>query len=179
MGKNPSEFKHSEAAPRRPVENVSWDDVMSFLQKLKKLLPPNCEAVLPSESQWEYACRAGTQTEYWWGDAPNDVHVNWKNQHGGTTSVDRYPPNPWGLYDMHGNVWEWCRDPACDYRSSVPRAGDGLRAASAPTPEVILRGGGYFDIATRCRSTFRFVWPSSNPHAVVGLRPVRYIRKPH
>ena len=96
-----------------------------FLVALQPLLPPGCEVVLPTESQWEYACRAGTQTQYWWGDEADDARANWNDQHGGPTPVDRYPPNPWGLFDMHGNVWEWCADGQRDYADAPARDPEG------------------------------------------------------
>ena len=152
MGENPSHFKQGEDAPCRPVETVSWDGVQIFLKALRRLLPPGCEAVLPTESQWEYACRAGTLTQYWWGDAPDDARANWNNQHKGTTPVDRYPPNPWGLYDMHGNVWEWCADGQRDYA-----------AEPAPDPESpgvggfrVVRGGSWFFHPGGARGAYRF-----------------------
>ncbi|GAA4804881.1 SUMF1/EgtB/PvdO family nonheme iron enzyme [Lysobacter hankyongensis] len=140
MGMNPSHFKDGADAPRRPVENVSWDDATAFLKRLQRLLPPGCEAVLPTESQWEYACRAGTQTKYWWGDEPDDARANWNGQHESTTPVDRYPPNPWGLYDMHGNVWEWCADGDRDYADSPARDPEGPSAGESR----VVRGGSWF-----------------------------------
>lgn len=115
MANNPSYFKRGGDAARRPVEGVSWDDVMVFLEKMQLMLPSGCDAALPTESQWEYACRAGTHTEYWWGDSPEDCRANWNHKHLHTTPVDYYPPNPWGLYDMHGNVYEWCADRLRNY----------------------------------------------------------------
>jgi formylglycine-generating enzyme required for sulfatase activity len=151
MGKNPSHFKDGADAPRRPVENVSWDDVTVFLKQLQPLLPYGCEAVLPTESQWEYACRAGTQTEYWWGDEPDDAHANWNEQHNDTTPVDRYPPNPWGLHDMHGNVWEWCADDQRDYAAEPARDPEGPDAGDFR----VVRGGSWFDLPDFARAAYR------------------------
>ncbi len=151
MGKNPSHFKQGEDAPRRPVENVSWDDVQTFFKKLQPLLPPGCEAVLPTESQWEYACRAGTQTEYWWGDEADDARANWNQQHKGTTPMDRYPPNPWGLYDMHGNIWEWCADGHRDYAAEPARDPEGPGAGDSR----VVRGGSWLDRPGRARAACR------------------------
>ncbi len=150
-GNNPSHFTKGEDAPRRPVENVSWDAVQTFLNALKSLLPPGCEAVLPTESQWEYACRAGTQTEYWWGDEPDGARANWDEQHNGTTPVDRYPPNPWGLYDMHGNVWEWCADGPRYYVDSPQRDPEG----PGDEDSSVVRGGSRFALPARARAAFR------------------------
>jgi Sulfatase-modifying factor enzyme 1 len=152
MGNNSSYFKQSAEAPRRPVENVSWDDVQTFLKALQPLLPPGCKAVLPTESQWEYACSAGTQTEYWWSDKPDDARVNWNNQRKATTPVDRYPPNPWGLYDMHGNVWEWCADGLRDYADSTERDPEG----PGDREFRVARGGSWFDRPGVARAASRF-----------------------
>ena len=151
MGKNPSDFKQGEDAQRRPAEQVSWDAVQTFLKALQRLLPPGCEAMFPTESQWEYACRAGTQTAYWWGNEPDDARVNWNKQHKGTTPVDHFPPNPWGLYDMHGNVLEWCADGRRDYADSPERdpegPGDGVFS--------VVRGGSWFDHPIIARAAYR------------------------
>lgn len=108
MGDNPSRFKNGPDAPRRPVEQVSWDDVQQFLRSLQAMLPPGCEAALPTEAQWEYAARAGAMTRYWWGEAREKNRANWGGNNKSTTSVDKFQANPWGLYDMQGNVFEMC-----------------------------------------------------------------------
>jgi Sulfatase-modifying factor enzyme 1 len=151
MGKNPSYFKQQGDTHRQPLEEVSWDDAQTFLAALLSLLPPGCEAVLPTESQWEFACRAGTQTEYWWGDAPDDAQANWNEQHKGTTPVDRYPPNPWGLRDMHGNVWEWCADGKRDYTGEPAWDPEGPRDDDAR----VVRGGSWFFLPGDSRAGFR------------------------
>ncbi|OAD22617.1 serine/threonine protein kinase, partial [Candidatus Thiomargarita nelsonii] len=116
MGNNPSEFK----GENRPVEQVSWDDAVAFCQKLSEITGKDYR--LPSEAQWEYACRAGTTTPFYFGEtittdlANYDGHFNYASEPEGTyreetTSVGIFPPNAFGLYDMHGNLWEWCADP--------------------------------------------------------------------
>ncbi|MES2670338.1 MAG: SUMF1/EgtB/PvdO family nonheme iron enzyme [Pseudomonadota bacterium] len=166
MGNNPSHFKQSEDSPRRPAEQVSWDEVQTFLNALQRLLPPGCEAVLPTESQWEYACRAGTQTEYWWGDEPDNVRANWYEQHKCTTPVDRYPPNPWGLYDMHGNVWEWCADGQRGYAAEPARDPEGPGAGEAR----VVRGGSWIDHASYARAAFRRRRPRGSAYQHFGFR---------
>lgn len=158
MGSNPSHFKQGQEARQRPVEKVSWDDVQKFLAKLNTLLPEGCEAVLPTEAQWEYACRAGTLTAYSWGDEPDDSRANFDSRGGkywegeeATSPVDRYPPNPWGLRDLHGNVWEWCADDRRSYeqgtvRDPSGRTGGGYR---------VMRGGSWFTRPVYARSACR------------------------
>jgi formylglycine-generating enzyme required for sulfatase activity len=120
MGSNPSKFKGAG----RPVEQVSWNGVRSFCRKLSEMerqagrLPPGMAYQLPTEAQWEYACRAGTTTAFSWG---NDIdkskgNYNWHrdyntgNDFKQTRNVGQYAANPWGFHDMQGNVWEWCAD---------------------------------------------------------------------
>lgn len=104
MGKNPSRFQGDE----RPVEEVSWDDAVEFCQRLSR--QTGTEYRLPREAEWEYACRAVTTTPYHFGETITDKLANYGGHVGETTSVGKYPPNAFGLYDMHGNVSEWCED---------------------------------------------------------------------
>jgi formylglycine-generating enzyme required for sulfatase activity len=173
MGKMSSLFKAGEDAPQRPVENVSWDDVIAFLKTLQPLLPPGCEAVLPTESQWEYACRAGTQTEYWWGDDPDGTKANldiegnssWEDKEG-TTPVDRYLPNPWGLHDMHGNVWEWCADGTRDYAAEPARDPEGPGAGDSR----VVRGGSWIFHPGNARAAYRHGRPRWSAYLPQGFR---------
>lgn len=169
MGQNPSHFAQGEDAPRRPVESVSWDDVQVFLKALQRLLPLGCEAVLPTESQWECACRAGTQTAYWWGDEPDDARANWNQQHKGTTPVDRYPPNPWGMYDVHGNVWEWCADRMRRYAAEPAWDPGGLMEGTFGFH--VFRGGSWlYPGPDRARAASRLEAMSSHTHRFLGFR---------
>lgn len=159
MGRNPSHFRDAVDAYDRPVESVSFDAVEQFLLRLQNLLPPGCEAFLPSESEWEYACRAGTDTAYWWGDEFDSSMANFDTNGGrtwsdkiGTTMVMRYPPNPWGFYDMHGNVWEWCADDRRSYSPGVVRDPRGKSGTSGR----VLRGGSWLYPPDFARSAFRF-----------------------
>lgn len=117
--RNPSMFQKGADAAFRPVEQVNWDDVQHWLALLERQCPAASGlTALPTEVQWEYACRAGTTTAYWWGDefdagkANADVQDDREpdGSKGATTPVKRHVCNPWGLHDMHGNVWEWCED---------------------------------------------------------------------
>jgi len=123
MGDNPSFFKGAD----RPVENVTWNDVTSFCEKLTELerktrrLPAGMAYQLPTEAQWEYACRAGTKSAFSFGDSLTSSQANIDGGPGETTDVGKYPANAWGFHDMHGNVWEWCADWYGDYPSGADR----------------------------------------------------------
>ena len=109
--------------PDRPVEKVSWDDIQVFLTRLNAQeagnIPEGWAYVLPTEAQWEYACRAGTTTAYSWGDSITTSDANYNSTIGQTTNVGSYSANPWGFFDMHGNVWEWTADAYGTYASGV------------------------------------------------------------
>lgn len=148
MGTNPSYFKGA----RRPVEQVSWNDVSAFLAKARQI-DTQSGLRLPTEAEWEYGCRAGTATKYWWGDDEPGARALYRKSLGsGTEDVDARPANPWGLYGVAGNVWEWCSDWYAEYKN-----GD----RSDPTgPEAgeyrVLRGGSFNDAAVYLRSAYRY-----------------------
>ena len=108
--------------PNRPVESISWDDIQIFLTLLNQntsLTPERgWSFVLPTEAEWEYACRAGTTTRYSGGDLITYKDANYKDNYGPTRNVGEFSPNKWGFFDMHGNVWEWCADWYGDYPSN-------------------------------------------------------------
>jgi len=118
MGENPSYFNEGNGAEDRPVECVSWNDVQEFIKKLNEIYEDDgIEFRLPTEAEWEYACRAGSTTAYHFGDDPSELSkYAWygENSGGRTHRVAQKKPNAWGLYDMHGNVWEGCQD---EYKS--------------------------------------------------------------
>jgi formylglycine-generating enzyme required for sulfatase activity len=160
MGDYPGEFKDSDF----PVEGVSWIDCQKFLTRLNKLgvAPSDACFMLPTEAQWEYACRAGTTTSFSWGDSLNGDRANCNGARpygteetgeflGRTTAVGSYEANPWGLFDMHGNVWEWCADSYDAYPSGAvtdPFCVNEKR-------NRVLRGGSWFDYPEDCRSASR------------------------
>ena len=169
MGSNPSRFK----GPKNPVEKVSWDDCRKFLEKLNaKSGMPWGKFVLPTEAQWEYACRAGSTTRYCFGDEdPTLNEYAWytKTTFGnGTHPVGQKKPNAWGLYDVHGNVWEWCSDWY-----------DGRYYAGSPTDDPagpamgscrVNRGGSWLDYQWECRSARRGDSVPDLSYDAVGLR---------
>jgi formylglycine-generating enzyme required for sulfatase activity len=128
--------------PQQPVVGVSWDDAQRF-----------CEWAgvrLPSEAQWEYACRAGTHTRYWSGNQESDLErIGWfaKNAQGSLQAVGQKPANPWGLCDMHGNVWEWCADWYGKYSAESSRDPVGPSSGTSR----VMRGGSFWNEAVRCR----------------------------
>ena len=164
MHSNPSGFKSSADLP---VEMVSWNDAQAFCEKLNHLdtLAKRCRYALPTEAQWEYACRAGTKTPFSFGCLFNgrEANGNGKLPYGTETEgpylektcpVGRYESNGWGLYDMHGNVWEWCAD-RCD---ELPGPLQGGTDPKGPMSGInrVTRGGGWFDRGRFCRSALRF-----------------------
>ena len=161
-GKNPSRFPQGDDAAQHPVEQVTWHSAQQFIQALQTRVP-TATPVLPTDAQWEYACRAGTQTAYWWGDAMRPDLANTDGKHGQTTPVKHHPPNPWGLHDMHGNVWEWCAD---DGRTFVDRP-EVDPSGGAGGDSRVLRGGAWHNPAGLARSAYRnrfqrgFDWTST------------------
>ena len=154
MGDNSSSFKGAT----RPVEQVSWEDAQRFIAKMNGM-KPELQMCLPTEAQWEYGCRAGTTTTFHFG-GKNDLNLEWVNYsgkwdeadwNGETQTVKSYAPNDWGLYEMHGNVWEWCQDWFGNYSAQPVVDPQGSEAGSAR----VLRGGSWFGHGWICRSAFR------------------------
>ena len=163
IGKNPSSFPVAKVGNENadlPVENVSWDDAVEFCKKLSDL-PEEKKAGrvyrLPTEAQWEYGCRAGSKTAYAFDDEEGLLpEYGWfkRNSSDRTHTVGLLEPNAWGLYDMHGNVWEFCSDRYGDYPKgavSDPSGPSGPKEGSGR----VFRGGSWGLGAARCRSAFR------------------------
>src|SRR5271166_2622684 len=153
MGENPSSFKVADRPKEgtdRPVESVSWDRCQEFLTALNSQLD-GLQLSLPSEAQWEYACRAGTETARY---SENLDAIAWYGENIGNTThpVARKKANPWGLYDMLGNVWEWCKDVWVEDYTEKSRAAASADSASA---HRVIRGGSWGDDARRVRAAFR------------------------
>jgi len=164
MGNNPSGFKGTN----RPVENVSWDDANEFCQRLSKKTGKSYR--LPSEAEWEYACRAGTSTPFYFGETITTELANYDGNHTygsgpkgeyreQTTEVGKFPPNSFGLYDMHGNVWEWCADPWHTNYDDAPTDGS-IWTKGGEDPYRLLRGGSWNYFPYVCRCAFRLRYPS-------------------
>lgn len=155
MGNNPSRF----IGELNPVERVSWDDAHEYLSKMNELFPVDgWEWGLPTEAEWEYACRAGTDAPYFFGDRDllGDYAWYYQNSSDTTHPVGEKLPNPWGFYDIVGNVWEWCQD------VYGPYYGD----------EKVMRGGSWLRTAQRCRSAGRSRNNPGSRYSNVGFRPV-------
>ena len=163
MGENPSAFEGEDL----PVENVSWDDVQGWLEKMNETtpLPSGWKWALPTEAQWEYACRAGTESAF----AGYLDEMAWYDENSGSTTnpVGTKKANAWGLHDMHGNVWEWCSDWYGDYSSG---------SSSDPTGATtgvgrVIRGGSWNLGARGCRSAYRHWNAPGFRLSVLGFRP--------
>jgi formylglycine-generating enzyme required for sulfatase activity len=168
MGSNRSYFK----GDRHPVEQVSWEDATEFIQKLNGL--PEERAAgrvyrLPTESEWEYACRTGSSTAYCFGeDEARLGEYAWydSNSGGKTHPVGQKKPNAWGLYDMHGNICEWCSDWYGDYPSGAVTDPTGPSTGSYR----VFRGGSWGVLDVYCRSAFRFRFDPSDGYFHLGFR---------
>ena len=138
---------------RRPVINVSWKDAKAYVDWLSDVTGEAYR--LPSEAEWEYACRAGTTTRHSWGDEkPTPEQANFGKNIGKTTEVGAYPANPWGLYDMHGNVWEWVEDCWHDSYEGAPNDGSAWMSGGDDSRRV-QRGGSWNYGPRGLRSAFR------------------------
>ena len=173
MGANPSEFRGA----LRPVDSVSWDDCQRFIAKVKA--KTGRVLALPTEAQWEYACRAGTGTAWSFGaeEAAAVAHA-WlaANAGGATHPVGEKHPNPWGLYDLHGNVWEWCADA---YEKHAYRGGDVVDPRGpAASPGRILRGGGWGEHPNQARSAVRNCNGPDGRHNGIGFRCLLQLEDP-
>jgi formylglycine-generating enzyme required for sulfatase activity len=164
-GDLPEDNRRSEH-DRRPVESVSWFDAQEFCRRLSRRTGKTY--ALPSESQWEYACRAGTTTPYAFGTTLSQRQANVASS--GTTEVGSFPANAWGLHDMHGNVWEWCLDHWHSGYEGAPVDGSAwLSTTEQQNPSStnpvkgliddleprLLRGGSWLNYPRNCRSAFR------------------------
>ena len=185
MGSNPAYNKEYE---NNPVERVTWFDAISFCNKLSEKLglescynlsSGECDMTkngfrLPTEAEWEYACRSATGSEYYTGDGPRVVvGAAWfvANSQEKSHQVGRKTPNAWGLYDMHGNVWEWCNDwYGKDYYGKSPEKNP---AGPSSGSDRVIRGGSWIENAKGCRSARRKGFNPKKDYSDIGFRIVR------
>jgi len=172
MGTSPAGF-HGDILP---VENVSWDEAMAFAEELTRLVKERNSGktrfFLPSEAQWEFACRAETTGPYSFEGGEKKLRrAGWFRENAAQKSrpVGGLGPNPWGLYDMHGNVWEWCADPVHETYQGAPSDARVWQEGGDETRRI-LRGGSWLDRAHKCRSARRGCAAHAEKHKYVGFR---------
>jgi formylglycine-generating enzyme required for sulfatase activity len=186
MGKNPSHFKGQD----RPVETVSWQDATAFCDRLAK--QSDRPYRLPTEAEWEYACRAGTTTPFHFGETittdlanyrgTEDLDGEWLGSYGRgpkgiyrqkTTPVGSFPPNAFGLYDMHGNVWEWCQDHWHENYKNAPTDGSAwINSEASKNAGRLLRGGSWIYNPRNCRAASRLNNDAGERYNDSGFRVV-------
>ena len=183
---DPSNFK----GDNRPVEQVSWLDAVEFCRRLSN--HTGREYRLPSEAEWEYACRAGTTTPFHFGETITTDYVNYDGNHpygdapkgearNETIDVGSFKAaNAFGLYDMHGNVWEWCADDWHDSYEGAPKDGSVWikenKNYEDPKSRKLLRGGSWSNNAQYCRSAYRYDDSARNQSYIIGFRVVCVLR---
>ncbi|MHC5735348.1 SUMF1/EgtB/PvdO family nonheme iron enzyme [Nostoc sp.] len=174
LNSEPSYFRGAN----RPVEQVSWDDAIEFCARLSKKTGKTYR--LPSEAEWEYACRAGTTTPFYFGETITTDLANYDGNYTygagskgeyrqQTTDVGKFPPNPFGLFDMHGTIWEWCQDAWHKNYKGAPTDGSGWMS---DCNERLLRGGSWYYNPRCCRSALRVSYARVNRFNNVGFRVV-------
>ncbi len=187
MGYNPSPVLKDTDCSNHPVVRVSWKEAITFCRKLSELQKKNGKLrendfyTLPTEAEWEYCCKAGTNTLFHYGNELTSNEANFDGQfsytggtkgimRGFTTKVGSFKPNKWGLYDMHGNVWEWCLDTYSHSYHSSPQtnpSGPDVMAGNK-----VLRGGSWKSYPKYCRSTARYSRPKTAKDNTIGFRIV-------
>ncbi|MFB2834740.1 formylglycine-generating enzyme family protein [Floridanema evergladense] len=176
LNPDPSKFKGANL----PVELVSWYEAVEFCERLSQKTGRNYR--LPSEAEWEYACRAGTTTPFHFGDtiSPDLANYNGNQTYASsrkgvyreqTTEVGSFPPNAFGVYDMQGNVWEWCADHWQENYGKAPNDGSAWLSRDEGARRL-LRGGSWLNAPDRCRSAYRFLNQPSVRNGSIGFRVV-------
>ena len=180
LAANPSEFKGEEENDHHPVERITWYDAVEFCDRLSAFT--NRQYRLPSEAEWEYACRAGTETPFCFGETLTTDLANYHGEYtygqgsegeyrGKTTPVGSFPANAFGLYDMHGNVWEWCADHWHGSYENAPSDGT-IWSSSDEEDDRLLRGGSWNYSPENCRSAVRYWYLPVYRSGNWGLRVV-------
>ena len=179
MDTNPSRISQ---IPDSPVENVNWHDAQDFIQVLNRMFP-EIGVRLPSEAEWEYACRAGGNSPFWWGETLSTDQANYDGNYpyaecsegevrNSSVPVKHFSPNPWGLYQMHGNVWEWCEDEWHEDYRSAPRDGKPWVKAG-DSKQGVMRGGSWGSYGGDLRSACRNHNWRAYSSASIGFRIAR------
>jgi formylglycine-generating enzyme required for sulfatase activity len=179
LNPTPSRFK----GDIRPVEQVSWEEAMEFCHRLSQR--SNLAYTLPSEAQWEYACRAGTKTPFAFGDTLTPELANYDSNYTymsgpegiyreETLDVGSFPANAWGLHDMHGNVYEWCLDPWHESYGGAPSDGTAWVNGAENEGLRLLRGGSWYRLPRHCRSAYRNGGHQVSRNLSVGFRLCRF-----
>lgn len=174
MGRNPSRFQGEQ----RPVDSVTWREAVRFCERLSQRTGRRYQ--LPSEAQWEYACRAGTTTAFHVGPTISTDVANYNGEfvyrtgpqgiyRHVTTAVGSFPPNAFGLYDMHGNVWEWCADVWHPSYEGAP-SDDRVWQLGGAAGDRVARGGCWHDTPDVCRSAARLHYPADEGDEFFGFR---------
>ena len=178
MGNNPSRFTDNEESDHKPVEKVSWFDCVEFCEKLSEIV--DRELRLPTEAEWEHACRGKTKTPFYFGETINTELANYNGEYTygkgkmgeyrhQTTKVGSFPPNIFGLYDMHGNVAEWCADTWHDNYQDAPTDGSAWESNRARDARI-LRGGSWLHLPGSCRSAHRLRSSPDSKSDAFGFR---------
>jgi formylglycine-generating enzyme required for sulfatase activity len=174
-GDNPSGLQGAN----RPIDNVSWENAQAFITRMNEM-KAELRLCLPTEAQWEYACRGGTTGPFSFGDRISPADVNYTGNYpyhngrkgeyrGQTVEVGSLPPNAWGLHEMHGNIWEWCKDRYGGYGAGAQVDPQGPESGT----NRVLRGGSWFNGGRHCRSACRFRGGPSNRDDNYGFRLAR------
>jgi formylglycine-generating enzyme required for sulfatase activity len=164
--------------PKHPADRISWKNAIEFCKRLSK--KTGYDYRLPSEAEWEYTCRAGTSTPFHYGDTLTTDLANYVGDHTyqsgpkgvyrhGSTDVGSFPPNAFGLYDMHGNVWEWCADNWHDNYVGAPTNGSAWENGNKSTDRV-MRGGSWHEPPINCRSATRLKMNENESDDFFGFR---------
>ena len=177
MGNNPAH--DYGVGDNYPVYYVSWNDCQDFTDRLNGM-DPNHTYRLPSEAEWEYACRGGNTTCYYWGDSSSESVIGRycryiENSDSTAHSVGTKDPNDWGLYDMSGNVWEWCEDSYRSHYGDCPTDGSAYKKSGS---DRVRRGGSWYSVTYYCRSANRHSFSPGNSGNSLGFRLVRVLRTP-
>ena len=174
MGTNPSVFKDKENWADYPVDRESWEDCIRFIEKLNALGVGRFR--LPTEAEWEYACKLGEKKRYYWGDDPSYSEINahawiYPRAEGRSQPVGQKKGSAWGLYDMCGNVWEWCQD----WKGKYPAQPQVDYQGPAKGEDRIFRGGSWFNLDKTARCANRNAHIPDEPYTNIGLRLVMEI----